>query len=102
MSSGSINAQFLSAMRKAGFEPDCQIVADGRLHHFRDWLDKPETLNGWYVLFSDSPSTGAFGCRRRGLSEMWSELESNLDISCHIGLRQSKMFHLKRQVIIWL
>lgn len=73
MSSGSKNSQFLSAMRQAGFEPDFEIVADGRLHHFRDWLDKPEALNAWYVLFPDSPASGAFGCCRRGISEKWSE-----------------------------
>jgi putative DNA primase/helicase len=63
-------------MREAGFEPDCQIVADGKLHHFRDWLDRPDTLNGWYVFFPDSPASGAFGCCRRGISERWSEFET--------------------------
>lgn len=73
MLSTDIRSHFLSAMRQAGFEPDCHIVADGRLHHFRDWLDKPGTLNGWYVLFPNSPVSGAFGCCRRGISERWSE-----------------------------
>lgn len=72
MSSTDIHSQFLSAMRQAGFEPDCSIIADGRLHHFRDWLDKPETLDGWYVLFPAPLASGAFGCCRRGISERWS------------------------------
>lgn len=74
MSSDSVITQFLSAIRQAGFEPDCEIVADGRLHHFRDWLDKPGTLDGWYVLFPNPPASGAFGCCLRGISERWSEL----------------------------
>lgn len=73
MPSSDIISQFLTAMRRAGFEPDCKIVADGKLHNFRDWLDKPGTMNGWYVLFSDYPASGAFGCCNRGISECWSE-----------------------------
>lgn len=78
MSSSSIIAQFLSAMRQAGFEPDCHIIADGKLHRFRDWLDKPGTKNGWYVFYPDFPSAGAFGCWRRGISERWSEVNQNI------------------------
>ena len=59
-------------MRQAGFEPDCKIVADGKLHRFRDWLDKPGSLDGWYVLFLNIPASGAFGCCRRGVSISWS------------------------------
>lgn len=102
MSSDSIISRFSSAMRQAGFEPDCQIVADGRVHHFCDWLDKPETLNGWYVLFPNFPASGAFGCCRRGRSERWSELEPSEVISCRIVFRQSRIIHLKRQVRKWL
>jgi putative DNA primase/helicase len=80
MNSGNIISRFLSTMRQAGFEPDCKIVADGELHRFRDWLDKPGTLSGWYILFPDSPASGAFGCSRRGISERWSELETNVVI----------------------
>ncbi|MDA8427842.1 MAG: toprim domain-containing protein [Geobacteraceae bacterium] len=72
MSSDNIPDMFLTAMRLAGFEPDCTIVADGRLHRFRDWLDKPATRNGWYVLFRDFPPAGAFGCWKRGMTERWS------------------------------
>ncbi|MDD2943180.1 MAG: hypothetical protein PHC51_09480 [bacterium] len=69
----NILIHFLTAMRRAGFEPDCQLFADGRLHRFRDWLDKAETLNGWYILFPNYPASGAFGCCQRGISESWSE-----------------------------
>jgi putative DNA primase/helicase len=62
---------FLSALRKSGIEPDGDIAADGRLRRFRDWLDKPGTKNCWYVLFSDYPPAGAYGCWRRGIRRTW-------------------------------
>ena len=65
-------AHFSDAMQQAGIEPDCIICADGKLHRFRDLQDKPGTRNGWYVVFPDYPSAGAFGCWRRGISERWS------------------------------
>jgi len=67
-----IISDFLTAMRQAGFEPDCAIVADNKLHRFRDWLDKPGSLDGWYILFLNIPASGAFGCCRRGISISWS------------------------------
>lgn len=67
-----IQQLFLSAMRRSGFEPDCAMEADGNLHRFRDWLDKPGTRNGWYVLFSDFPPAGAYGCWKRGIKEIWT------------------------------
>lgn len=72
---------FLSRMRDSGFEPDCHIVADGKLHRFRDWLDRPGTRNGWYVLFGDFPEAGAFGCWKRGIRDTWcilSETETSM------------------------
>lgn len=72
MTSGDIPNEFLAAMRQAGFEPDCKIVADGKLHRFRDWLDKSGTRNGWYILYTDFPPAGAFGCWKRGISERWT------------------------------
>lgn len=72
MINGDASNLFLAAMRQASFEPDCKIVADGKLRRFRDWLDKPGTRNGWYVLFPDYPPAGAFGCWKRGISERWS------------------------------
>ena len=67
----NLEIKFLHAMRQAGFEPDCQIIADARLHRFRDWLDKPGTKNCWYIIFPDRPPTGAYGCWRRGIHETW-------------------------------
>ena len=84
-----INSQFLSAMRQAGFEPECTIVADGKLHRFRDWLDKPGARNGWYVLFPDFPPAGAFGCWKRGISERWSR--SNFKANSLVSQRFSSI-----------
>lgn len=72
MDSIELQKQFLAAMRQAGFEPHCAIIADGKLHRFRDWLDKPGRLNGWYVLYQDFPPAGAFGCWKRGIRETWT------------------------------
>jgi hypothetical protein len=48
MSIDDITSEFLSAIRLAGFEPGWKIVADGKIHRFRDWLDKPGV--GMYFL----------------------------------------------------
>jgi putative DNA primase/helicase len=72
MNSVILKDRFLEALRRDGIEPDCEIIPDGRLHRFRDWLDKPGTLNGWYILFPDYPPTGIYGCWRRGIRQKWT------------------------------
>jgi putative DNA primase/helicase len=76
MDTMTIQRQFLAAMRQGGFEPDCTIVANGKIHRFRDWLDKPGTRDGWYVCFADFPPAGVFGCWRRGIRQTWTGLAS--------------------------
>lgn len=54
----------LAAMAAAGVQPHptaARIRCDGRLHRYRIDGDRTGTLNGWYVLHSDHPPTGAFG-----------------------------------------
>jgi putative DNA primase/helicase len=68
---GTLKERFLSALGQDGIEPDCTIVADGRLHRFRHHKDKPNTRNGWYILFPDFPSSGAYGCWKRGIHKTW-------------------------------
>lgn len=70
----------LAALRGAGIEADTPIVADGRIHRFRDWLDKPGTRNCWYILFPDYPLAGAFGCWRRGIKVIWHDKTSGQNI----------------------
>lgn len=67
-----IKSDFLIAMRNLCIDPDCEIIADGKLYRFHDRRDKPGTKNGWYILFSDYPTAGAFGCWKRGISERWA------------------------------
>lgn len=64
--------QFIEAMREAGIDPDCEIIADGKIHRFHVEGDRPRTENGWYVLYADEIFAGAFGCWKRGVSEHWS------------------------------
>jgi putative DNA primase/helicase len=62
---------FIEAMQNAGIEPPAEIIADGALHRFTVAGDKARSDNGWYVLHTDEPSAGAFGCWKRGISETW-------------------------------
>lgn len=73
MNKEDVVSQFLAAMRKAGLEPDCLIVGDGKLHRFRDWLDQQGSESGWYILFCDHPAGGAFGCRLQGIIGSWTQ-----------------------------
>jgi putative DNA primase/helicase len=63
--------EFLEAMKNAGIEPPSEIVADSCLHRFTIPGDKARSNNGWYILHSDEPAAGAFGCWKRGISETW-------------------------------
>ena len=47
------------------------ILDDGQLHRFRVEGDKAGKENGWYVLHGGDISGGAFGCWKRGVSEIW-------------------------------
>ncbi|WP_243373612.1 DUF3987 domain-containing protein [Geotalea sp. SG265] len=68
----TIEEQFLTAMQAAGLEPDCSIVADGKLHRFRDRQDKAGSRNGYYTLFSDGIPSGSFGSWKLDIKETWS------------------------------
>ena len=63
---------FKQSMRSAGIEPPAEIIADSALHRFTVAGDRARSDNGWYVLHSDDPAAGAFGCWKRGISETWS------------------------------
>lgn len=66
-------AAFLQAMSDAGLamlKPD--IIADGVLHRYRVEGDKAGSLNGWYVLHTDSQPFGAFGSWKTGQSCTWT------------------------------
>ena len=70
---------FLKAMREAGLEYTGPISADGQIHRFWVGGDKPGDKNGWYVLYEDAVSAGAFGSWKTGINEKWcSQKPSNL------------------------
>jgi putative DNA primase/helicase len=63
---------FLDAMHAAGCAPsDGHVIADGVLHRFRVDGDKPNTKNGWFLLFSDGVPSGAFGSWKHGINQTW-------------------------------
>ena len=66
-----INA-FRQAMLDAGLPCDSDIIDDGVLHRFHVTGDKPRTLNGWYVLYSDGIPAGEFGSWKTGMQQSWS------------------------------
>ena len=87
INSTNLEVRFQDAIAAAGLTPPTSIKADGELHRFstnRQTNDKA----GWYVLHSDPPAGGAFGCWRSGVTETWSEVKkdtlSKLDRERHI------------------
>ncbi|OGR01019.1 MAG: hypothetical protein A2511_01375 [Deltaproteobacteria bacterium RIFOXYD12_FULL_50_9] len=63
---------FKQAMRNTGIKPPDEILADGCLHRFTVYGDKPQSKNGWYVFHDGDLATGAFGCWKRQVNEAWS------------------------------
>lgn len=70
--------EFKETMRAAGLEPPANLTADGQIHRFHVVGDKPRTENGWYVIFADDPVAGAFGCWKRGITEKWCAVRSQV------------------------
>ena len=70
---------FRTAMRTAGLEYSGPILADGTLHRFKAAGDKER--NSWFVLHSQPPAAGAFGCWKRGLKENFYERNGSLSQS---------------------
>lgn len=65
---------FKNAMSNTGIEPPSEILTDGMIHRFHVSGDKPNSLNGWYVLHGGTPAAGAFGYWR-DISEAWCSKE---------------------------
>jgi len=62
--------RFRQAIADAGLEPPAEIIPDGKIHRFAS-SGKRGDAAGWYVLHTDDPPAGAFGCWREGISETW-------------------------------
>jgi len=61
---------------QASYGPlDWVPVPDGAIHRFRAPGDRPNSLNGWYVLFLDGIASGAYGSWKDGSSHTWCSRE---------------------------
>ena len=63
-------------MHAIGLNYGGPIIADGKLHRFK--ADGDGEKNSWYVLHSDPPVAGAFGCWKRAMKETWCERNGQL------------------------
>jgi putative DNA primase/helicase len=88
MNSSPLNMpeKFRSDMRAAGLDYAGDIVADGKLHRFKALGDRRP--DSWYVLHSDVPAAGAFGCWKRSVKEIWGERNRQLSQSEWNKVRQ--------------
>ncbi|CAM8665751.1 Archaeal primase DnaG/twinkle, TOPRIM domain [Comamonadaceae bacterium] len=62
--------QFRQAMAAAGLQLPSEIIDDGVIHRFSSG-SKPHRKNGWYVLYNDEVSAGAFGDWSQGFTQSW-------------------------------
>lgn len=67
----TIEDQFLAAIAASGLTPPTAVIGDGQFHRFQA-DGKPGKKNGWYILHTDDPPAGQFGCWSTGLSVKWS------------------------------
>ena len=88
---------FKQAMQNAGIEPPAEIIADGTLHRFTVAGDRARSNNGWYVLHSDDPAAGSFGCWKRGISETWCAKTYQTMTSAEKTAYTTKIEAMKRQ-----
>lgn len=67
----NIEPAFKEAMARNQLSFDGDIIADGQIHRFHIIGDKPNTSNGWYVLYPDAIPSGAYGSWKTGASFSW-------------------------------
>jgi putative DNA primase/helicase len=70
MTNSSLIESFKQAARSVDLE-SIEVIADGMLHRFTVAGDRAGSNSGWYVFHTDEPAAGAFGCWKRGISEIW-------------------------------
>lgn len=66
---------FRDALQSAYGPLDWLPLGDGDIHRFHVPGDKPSTLNGWYCLFADGITSGAFGSWKTGGTHTWCSRE---------------------------
>jgi len=62
--------KFKQEIEASGITVPNEIIADGKLHRFST-NGKSSDRSGWYILHTDDPSAGHFGCWRVGISQTW-------------------------------
>ncbi|EMH0374023.1 toprim domain-containing protein [Pseudomonas aeruginosa] len=67
-----VEMAFRDALQGVFGRLDWLPVADGAIHRFHVPGDRAGSLNGWYVLFADSATAGAFGSWKTGETHHWS------------------------------
>lgn len=68
----AIVGQFRDAMAAAGLPYHGPINADAeKVSRFTVEGDRPKSMTGWYVLYTDGIPAGEFGCWKRGLQLTW-------------------------------
>lgn len=68
---------FRAALLQAGLQIKDEVIADGRLHRFNVQGERPGSKNGWYILYCDGVSAGAFGSWRTGFKGTWCAKAEN-------------------------
>lgn len=70
--------QLSEAMLRDGITPPDDIIMDGKLRRFRSDENGSKDKTGWYVIYSDGITAGAFGCWRRGIETKWHAQSSRV------------------------
>jgi putative DNA primase/helicase len=99
---GEALSQFQEAMAQEGIVCKEPLTADGKLHRFHVHGDKPGKRNGWYIVFRDGLTAGAFGCWKRGISQTWyakdtRTLSAREKIALKTQLKQAEALRQKEQ-----
>jgi len=72
LSLGEITEQFRKSMAEAGLGFNGTINTDtDKVQRFTVEGDRRNSLNGWYMLFTDGIPAGEFGCWKRNMAVSW-------------------------------
>jgi len=71
MTTSYVVDEFRKAMLQI-IAPPAEIKADtGKIERFHVEGDKPSSKNGWYILHTDFPPVGIFGCYKRNIRQVF-------------------------------
>lgn len=89
--------KFRDALQHVFGPLDWLPIADGAIHRFRVPEDKPNTLNGWYVLYADGIASGAFGSWREGSTRTWSSRKPADPLEAHLIAQRIERARMERE-----